>query len=74
MYWQVMKFAEDNFDVLDEKLFDQYIELKVEPILGGLEQTMYAGRFDWSTSKEPLAVRDYIKDSISQIVEVCVNQ
>ncbi|XP_067945613.1 exocyst complex component 2-like [Watersipora subatra] len=66
---KVMQFAEEHFEVLDEKLFNQYIELKVEPILGGLEDRMYAGKFDWATSREPLAVRDYIKDSITQIVE-----
>lgn len=65
-----MQFAEESFDELEGTLFDQYIELKVEPILGGLEQKMYVGEFDWCTSKEPLSVRDYVKDSVTQIVEV----
>jgi len=65
-----MQFAEESFDELDAKLFDQYVELKVEPIVGQLEQSMYTGQFDWSTAKEPMSVRDYIKECISHIVEV----
>jgi len=64
-------FAENCFDELDEKIFDRYIDIKVEPIIGQLEERMYDGRFDWSTCREPLNVREYIKDCITQIVEVC---
>ena len=66
-----MEYAEEGFADLEDKLFDQYIELKVDPILGELEERMYEGRFEWSSCKEPLSVRDYVKDSITQIVEVC---
>ena len=33
---------------LDNKLFESYIEEKSNPIVGVLEQRMYAGRYDWN--------------------------
>ena len=41
------------YQALDEKLFDNYIETKVNPIIGVLEQNMYAGGFDWTKCARP---------------------
>lgn len=48
------------------------MDMKSNPIIGSLEESMYVGKFDWSTCKEPLAVREYVKDTVTQIVEVCL--
>lgn len=35
---------------LDQRLFENYIELKADPIVGSLEPGIYAGYFDWKTA------------------------
>ncbi|KAI4561096.1 hypothetical protein MJG53_021153, partial [Ovis ammon polii x Ovis aries] len=38
---------------LDQRLFESYIELKADPIVGSLEPGIYAGYFDWRDCLPP---------------------
>ncbi|KAB1261699.1 Exocyst complex component 2 [Camelus dromedarius] len=38
---------------LDQRLFESYIELKADPIVGSLEPGIYAGYFDWKDCLPP---------------------
>ncbi|MGH0116172.1 UNVERIFIED_CONTAM: hypothetical protein FKN15_074813 [Acipenser sinensis] len=38
---------------LDQRLFETYIELKADPIVGSLEPGIYAGYFDWKDCLPP---------------------
>lgn len=38
---------------LDQRLFENYIELKADPIVGSLEPGIYAGYFDWKDCLPP---------------------
>jgi len=38
---------------LDQRLFENYIELKADPIVGSLETGIYAGYFDWKDCLPP---------------------
>lgn len=62
-----------GFEDLFNQLFDRYIEIRVDSIIGSLEDRMYDGRFEWSSSKEPHGVDSYIKYAILQIIEVLQN-
>ncbi len=45
------------YSVLDQKLFDTYIELKCEPIIAIIEPNMYMGKFDWAKCVRPTGAR-----------------
>lgn len=60
----------ERYEELDNKLFEAYIEEKSNPIVGGIEQNMYRGRFDWKSCKKPVGVRNYLKDVIMKMIEV----
>lgn len=66
----ILKNAQDSYHSLDEELFSLYIEEKANPIIGVLEQNMYAGKFDWSQCSTPTGVRSYIKEAIMNLLEV----
>ncbi|XP_054109756.1 exocyst complex component 2 isoform X3 [Callithrix jacchus] len=42
---------------LDQRLFENYIELKADPIVGSLEPGIYAGYFDWKDCLPPTGLR-----------------
>uniref|UniRef100_A0A452QF86 Exocyst complex component 2 n=1 Tax=Ursus americanus TaxID=9643 RepID=A0A452QF86_URSAM len=42
---------------LDQRLFETYIELKADPIVGSLEPGIYAGYFDWKDCLPPTGKR-----------------
>lgn len=44
--------------------------MKYEPVVGQIEQAMYAGRFDWQKCEEPTGVRPYITRSLLGMIEV----
>ncbi|ODM94952.1 Exocyst complex component 2, partial [Orchesella cincta] len=50
--------------------FAKYTEMKYEPVVGQIEQSMYAGRFDWEKCGEPVGVRPYITKTILGMIEV----
>lgn len=43
----------DSLKELDQRLFEMYIELKADPIVGSLEPGIYAGYFDWKDCLPP---------------------
>lgn len=57
-----------NFELLDKFLFDTYIEAKYDPIVGAIEQGIYAGHFDWSMCSHLYGVRPYVKEILTGIV------
>ena len=55
----------------DESLLEAYLEEKVEPLIGIVEPSMYAGRFDWDQNREdPRDVRPYCKEIIMNMIAV----
>ena len=59
------------YSVLDQKLFDAYNELKVEPIIAIIEPNMYSGKFDWAKCVRPSGARNYVKEILHNAV--CVH-
>jgi len=60
------------YRVLDQKLFDAYIELKCEPIIAIIEPNMYMGKFDWAKCVRPCGgARNYVKEILHNAV--CVH-
>ncbi|XP_053528527.1 exocyst complex component 2 isoform X2 [Artibeus jamaicensis] len=55
---------------LDQRLFENYIELKADPIVGSLEPGIYAGYFDWKDCPPPTGVRNYLKEALVNIIAV----
>uniref|UniRef100_A0A5F8HJA1 Exocyst complex component 2 n=1 Tax=Monodelphis domestica TaxID=13616 RepID=A0A5F8HJA1_MONDO len=55
---------------LDQRLFENYIELKADPIVGSLEPGIYAGYFDWKDCLTPTGVRNYLKEALVNIIAV----
>lgn len=55
---------------LDQRLFENYIELKADPIVGSLETGIYAGYFDWKDCLPPAGVRNYLKEALVNIIAV----
>ncbi|XP_006888763.1 PREDICTED: exocyst complex component 2 [Elephantulus edwardii] len=55
---------------LDQRLFENYIELKADPIVGSLEPGIYAGCFDWKDCPPPTGVRNYLKEALVNIIAV----
>uniref|UniRef100_A0A8D0N055 Exocyst complex component 2 n=1 Tax=Sus scrofa TaxID=9823 RepID=A0A8D0N055_PIG len=55
---------------LDQRLFENYIELKADPIVGSLEPGIYAGYFDWKDCLPPTGVRNYLKEALVSIIAV----
>ena len=45
---------------LYDRLFDSYIEEKSNPIVGTLEQRLYAGHFDWNDCLKPTGKTHFI--------------
>jgi len=59
------------YHVLDQKLFDAYMELKCEPIIAIIEPNMYMGKFDWAKCVRPTGTRNYVKEILHNAV--CVH-
>lgn len=53
----VLQTCESATSDLDKKLFDAYLEHRVEPLSGALEPGMYAGDFDWNECLKPSGKR-----------------
>ncbi|ETE71354.1 Exocyst complex component 2, partial [Ophiophagus hannah] len=60
----------DSLKELDQRLFEIYIELKADPIVGSLEPGIYAGYFDWKDCLPPTGVRNYLKEALVHIIAV----
>ena len=44
------QLARKAYRDVDARLFDKYVEEKAGPVIGALEQNMYVGMFDWSST------------------------
>jgi hypothetical protein len=49
---------------------EAYLEEKVEPLIGIVEPSMYAGRFDWNKTLPTEDVRPYCKEIIMNMIAV----
>lgn len=60
------KSAQQTYVDLDAKLFEAYIEEKTNPIVGGIEQNMYSGNFDWNDCHSLTGKETYSRNKSSQ--------
>lgn len=58
-----------SYQALDDRLFDMYIEEKANPIVGALEQNMYAGRFDWNDCPSAMGMYSTIMSVLARVLE-----
>lgn len=49
---------------------EAYLEEKVEPLIGIVEPSMYAGRFEWNKNLPVEDVRPYCKEIIMNMIAV----
>ena len=56
--------AGELLEETEERLMEAYLEEKVEPLIGIVEPSMYAGRFDWNKNLPTDDVRPYCKEII----------
>ena len=63
--------ARDLLEKTEDRLMEAYLEEKVEPLIGIVEPSMYAGRFDWNKSL-PIGddIRPYCKEIIMNMIAV----
>lgn len=54
----------------EERLLEAYLEEKVEPLIGIVEPSMYAGRFDWYKDLANNDVQPYCKEIIMNMIAV----
>jgi len=56
----------------DKALMKRYMEEKVEPLIGIVEPSMFAGRFDWNDNQldVPTDVRPYCKEIVMNLISV----
>ena len=55
---------------LEMKVFQAYIERKMEPLKAIVAQGMRGGYFQWDTEAPPTAVRSYMKEILLYLVHV----
>nr|XP_015210148.1 PREDICTED: exocyst complex component 2 [Lepisosteus oculatus] len=67
---KITRVSVESVRGLDQRLFESYIEMKADPIVGSLEPGMYAGYFDWKDCPPPAGVRNYLKEALVNIITV----
>ncbi|XP_044280448.1 exocyst complex component 2 isoform X3 [Varanus komodoensis] len=67
---KITQVSMDSLKELDQRLFEMYIELKADPVVGSLEPGIYAGYFDWKDCLTPTGVRNYLKEALVHIIAV----
>ncbi|XP_039609362.1 exocyst complex component 2 isoform X1 [Polypterus senegalus] len=67
---KISRVSIESIRDLDQRLFETYIELKADPIVGSLEPGIYAGYFDWKDCAPPTGVRNYLKEALVNIIAV----
>ncbi|XP_033125321.1 exocyst complex component 2-like isoform X2 [Anneissia japonica] len=67
---EVENNALESYAELDEKIFEAYCEQKIEPLIGALEQGMYAGNMDWNDCPRPTGVRNYVKEAVMKSIAI----
>ncbi|MBN3309213.1 EXOC2 protein, partial [Amia calva] len=67
---KITRVSVESVRDLDQRLFESYIEMKADPIVGSLEPGIYAGYFDWKDCLLPTGVRNYLKEALVNIITV----
>ncbi|XP_028823639.1 exocyst complex component 2 [Denticeps clupeoides] len=67
---KITRVSTDAVRSLDARVFECYIEMKADPIVGSLEPGMYAGYFDWTDCQQPAGVKSYLKEALVNIISV----
>ncbi|CAH2284188.1 exocyst complex component 2 [Pelobates cultripes] len=67
---KITQASTDSLKELDERLFETFIEIKADPIVGSLEPGIYAGYFDFKDCQTPTGVRNYLKEALVNIIAV----
>ncbi|KAM4705416.1 exocyst complex component 2 [Rhinophrynus dorsalis] len=67
---KITRASTDSLKDLDQRLFENFIEIKADPIVGSLEPGIYAGYFDWKDCPTPTGVRNYLKEALVNIIAV----
>lgn len=63
--------ADRTYSELQGRLFEAYLEERVDPIIGMIERSMYLGQYDWGkVDREPSEVRTYVKEILINITHV----
>ncbi|XP_068092912.1 exocyst complex component 2 [Hyperolius riggenbachi] len=67
---KITQASMESLKELDHRLFETFIEIKADPIVGSLEPGIYAGYFDWKDCLTPTGVRNYLKEALVNIIAV----
>ncbi|XP_063779126.1 exocyst complex component 2 isoform X2 [Pseudophryne corroboree] len=67
---KITQASTESLMELDQRLFENFIEIKADPIVGSLEPGIYAGYFDWKDCLTPTGVRNYLKEALVNIIAV----
>lgn len=67
---KITQASTESLRDLDQRLFETFIEMKADPIVGSLEPGIYAGYFDWKDCLIPTGVRNYLKEALVNIIAV----
>lgn len=63
--------ASRTYTELQDRLFEAYLEERVDPIIGMIERSMYLGHYDWGKVDHPPSdVRTYVKEILINITHV----
>lgn len=63
--------AGQTYTELQDRLFEAYLEERVDPIIGIIERSMYLGQYDWGKVEHPPTdVRTYVKEILINIAHV----
>ncbi|KAK8724030.1 hypothetical protein OTU49_011406 [Cherax quadricarinatus] len=68
---EAVKQASRTYRELQDRLFEAYLEERVDPIIGMIERSMYLGHYDWEkVDHPPTDVRTYVKEILINITHV----
>ncbi|XP_042225701.1 exocyst complex component 2-like isoform X2 [Homarus americanus] len=68
---EAVEQASRTYTELQDRLFEAYLEERVDPIIGMIERSMYLGQYDWGkVDHPPTDVRTYVKEILLNITHV----
>jgi len=68
---KILASVEASFDALDDRLFEAFVDRKLDPILGALEPGVLAGKYDFALgTPEPSGVRAYVIEALMSMIDV----
>ena len=59
-----------TLDKLDEQVFQKYIEMKGDSLVGSIEMGMTRGEFRWDSNLKSSGVRQYVHDTLTKLVVI----